>query len=125
MPRIIPPSGCSGYGRYATESSALKSLLKECKRIDRGYILYAVSSHVSAILLATIPRWYLYQSLMWNLLWMLPWAIAMTKQNVPEDNVLHFYAIIFGGVQVCAFFIVGAVFFVWAREFMRGRMKVP
>jgi hypothetical protein len=40
--------------------------------MDWCYIFYALNYQLAAILMATTPRWYLYQALGSNLLWMLP-----------------------------------------------------
>lgn len=42
------------------------------------------------------PRWYLYQSLGFNFLWMLPWAIVVTKISIAKSTEWTYYAIIFG-----------------------------
>ncbi|KAK9774854.1 putative Polysaccharide biosynthesis protein C-terminal domain-containing protein [Seiridium cardinale] len=44
------------------------------RSIDWCYDFYAVSTQLAAILLATRPKWYLYQSLVSNLVYVLPWA---------------------------------------------------
>lgn len=96
----------------------------ENQKIGWYYIFYAVSTQISAVLLATVPRWYLYQSLGSNFLWMLPWAIVMTSAHGSEEDAWTYYAIIFGGALVFDFFNVALVFVLWAWRLMKGRMKL-
>ena len=85
--------------------SDLTTLHSQC------YIFYAVSTCLATILLATRTRWcvqirsrigltpyashrYLYQSLVSNLLYALPWAIVVGQSNVGVDNAWKFYRLI-------------------------------
>jgi hypothetical protein len=61
-----------------------------------GEFFYALNYQLAAILLAMSPRWYLYQSLGFNFLWMLPWAIVVTKISIAKSTEWTYYAIIFG-----------------------------
>lgn len=94
------------------------------KTIDWCYIFYALDTQIAAILLATTTRWYLIQSLGSNLLWMLPWAIVVSKINMTPDNAWHYDSIIFGGALVFDFFNVVLVLGVWAWLLMRGRISL-
>ena len=91
--------------------------------IDWTYIFYALDYQLAAILLATSPRWYLYQALGSNLLWMLPWAIVVTKLSFPESTAWTYYAIIFGGALVFDFFATTLTLWGWAWKLMTGRLK--
>ena len=94
------------------------------QNIDWCYIFYALQYQLSAILLATSPRWYLYQALGSNLLWMLPWAIVVTESQLSEERAWTFYAVIFGGALVFSFLNVVITLGVWAWRLMRGKMSL-
>ncbi|KAL4725845.1 hypothetical protein ACLX1H_006519 [Fusarium chlamydosporum] len=82
--------------------------------LDWCYVFYAMSTQLATILLATRPKWYLYQSLASNLLYVLPWAIACQVDNLNDNNAWWYYKFVFGGSLVFSF---GAVFIVdslWA-----------
>lgn len=93
------------------------------KTIDWCYIFYALAYQLSAILLATTPRWYLYQALGSNLFWVLPWAITVSKININVDNAWKYHSIIFGGSLVFDFFVVVPVLGFWAWRLMRGQIR--
>ena len=92
------------------------------QNIDWCYIFYAVQYQLAAVLLATSPRWYLYQALGSNFLWILPWAIIVTKVQLSEERAWTFYAVIFGGALVFDFFDVGITLGFWAWRLARGKM---
>jgi hypothetical protein len=94
------------------------------KTIDWTYIFYALNYQLAAILLAASPRWYLYQALGSNFLWILPWAIVVTKISIPESTAWTYYAIIFGGALVFDFFDVGITVLIWAIRLMKGKVRV-
>jgi hypothetical protein len=93
------------------------------KTIDWCYIFYALAYQLSAIFLATTPRWYLYQALGSNLLWVLPWAITVSKININVNNAWKYHSIIFGGSLVFDFFVVIPVLGVWGWRLMRGEIR--
>jgi hypothetical protein len=45
--------------------------------IDWCYVIFAMGLCLAAILLATEPKWYLARSVILNILYNLPWAIAL------------------------------------------------
>ena len=94
------------------------------QNIDWCYIFYALQYQLSAILLATSPRWYLYQALGSNLLWMLPWAIVVTESQMSEERAWTFYAVIFGGALVFSFLNVVVTLGIWASRLMKGKMSL-
>lgn len=98
--------------------------LTSWKNIDWCYIFYALNYQLAAILLATVPRWYLYQALGSNFLWMLPWAIVVTVVHLTQEHAWTFYSIIFGGALVFDFFNVSLVLFFWTRRLMKGKVKL-
>ena len=100
------------------------SLTHSTQNIDWCYIFYALNYQLSAILLATSPRWYLYQALGSNLLWMLPWAIVVTEVQLSEERAWTFYAIIFGGALVFSFLNVGVTLGIWAWRLAKGKISL-
>jgi hypothetical protein len=94
------------------------------KTIDWCYIFYAVSTQLATVLLASRPRWYLYQSLVSNLLWVLPWAIIVTKIGITPDDAWTYHSIVFGGSLVFSFFDILIFNAVWAWTLLRGRMRL-
>ncbi|KAJ5780659.1 hypothetical protein N7457_005819, partial [Penicillium paradoxum] len=93
--------GIEEFAHYLSGSRTVASITQTMwKNIDWTYIFYGLNCQIAAILLATSPRWYLYQSLGSNLLWMLPWAIVVTVKSLPSSSAWTFYAIIFGGALV-------------------------
>ena len=106
-------------------SSTRPSLsLTPTQNIDWCYIFYALQTQVAAILLATSPRWYLYQSLVSNFLWVLPWAIVVTTVQLSEERAWTFYAVIFGGSLVFSFLAVGMTLVLWAWRLAKGKMSL-
>lgn len=95
------------------------------RTIDWCYIFYALSTQLATILLATRPRWYLYQSLASNLLFVLPWAIALTQVHITVDDAWTYHSVIFGGSLVFSFWDILVVDGVWAWRLRKGKMSVP
>ncbi|KAL8702785.1 MAG: hypothetical protein Q9201_004040 [Fulgogasparrea decipioides] len=108
------------------KSALLESVpLTITQNIDWCYIFYALNYQLSAILLATNPRWFLYQALGSNLLWVLPWAIVVTKVKMTQEHAWTFYSIIFGGSLVFSFLVVAVVLLFWASRLMKGKIVLP
>src|SRR5689334_14267373 len=59
-----------------------------------------------------------------NLLWMLPWAIVVTKVTFSQADAWTYYSVIFGGVLVFAFINVALVLLLWTWRLTRGKIKV-
>lgn len=93
---------------------------KMWKTIDWCYIFFAVTTQLAAILLATRPRWYLLQSLLSNLLWVLPWAIVVEVKGLKSGDPWMWHAIVFGGSLVFSFGAVSIVLAIWARMLKGG-----
>jgi hypothetical protein len=104
--------------------SGFSSLLTVLQTIDWCYIFYAVNYQFAAILLATSPRWFLYQALGSNILWILPWAIAVSRIGITESTAWRYHSVIFGGALVFDFFDVSMVVLVWAWRLMQGKISV-
>jgi len=90
--------------------------------IDWCYIFYALNYQLAAILLATVPRWFLYQALGSNLAWMMPWAIAVSRIGMTPNNAWTYHSVIFGGALVFDFCNVTIVCVLWAWMLARGRI---
>ncbi len=84
-----------------SQSDAVAVITKRMwKTIDWCYIFYAVSTQLASILLATRPLRYLYQSLISNLCWVLPWAVVVTRTRLNPNDALTYRSIVFGGSLV-------------------------
>ncbi|KAF9506718.1 hypothetical protein BS47DRAFT_1378070 [Hydnum rufescens UP504] len=115
-------SGIKSFAFYLSESETVADIAQHMwKTIDWCYIFYAVNYQLAAILLATVPRWFLYQALGSNLAWMLPWAIAVSHVGMTPQNAWTYHSIIFGGALVFDFCNVAIVCVLWAWLLSRGR----
>ncbi|OQD93116.1 hypothetical protein PENSOL_c035G05025 [Penicillium solitum] len=115
--------GVEAFAYYLSDSTVVAKITQTMwKNIDWTYIFYGLSCQIAAILLATSPRWYLYQSLGSNFLWMLPWAIVATVISLPKSLAWTYYAIIFGGALVFDFVDVGLTAALWAYRLTRGKV---
>lgn len=117
--------GMKEFAYYISNSERVADITRKMwQNIDWCYIFYALNYQLSAILLATVPRWFLYQSLASNFLWTLPWAIVVTVASFSEERAWTFYSIIFGGSLVFSFIIVCGVLAIWAKRLMHGKIRV-
>ncbi|RMX81113.1 hypothetical protein D0869_07054 [Hortaea werneckii] len=117
--------GARRFAHYITGSGEVAWITaKMWRTIDWCYIFYDLSTQLATILLATRPRWYLYQSLVSNICWVLPWAIAVTKIGITPDDAWTYHSIVFGGSLVFSFFDILLVDGVWAWCLAKGRMTV-
>ncbi|KAG7287651.1 hypothetical protein NEMBOFW57_007164 [Staphylotrichum longicolle] len=76
--------GARSFARYLSDSEEVAKVTAYMWRtIDWCYIFYAASTQLASVVLATRPKWYLYQSLASNLLYVLPWAIlnSLSRAN--------------------------------------------
>lgn len=94
------------------------------RTIDWCYILYALSTQFATILLATRPKWYLFQSLLSNLLYVLPWAIVCQVIDLSEDDAWTYHSLVFGGSLVFSFFAILIVDLAWLWRLSKGRMRI-
>eukprot|EP01055_Gregarina_sp_Pseudo9_P000220 Gregarina_sp_Pseudo_9__219@NODE_1141_length_1846_cov_57_805202_g1068_i0_p1_GENE_NODE_1141_length_1846_cov_57_805202_g1068_i0NODE_1141_length_1846_cov_57_805202_g1068_i0_p1_ORF_typecomplete_len515_score146_96MatE/PF01554_18/7_6e10MatE/PF01554_18/1_2e04MatE/PF01554_18/0_084Polysacc_synt_C/PF14667_6/2_6e03Polysacc_synt_C/PF14667_6/1_2e07Polysacc_synt_C/PF14667_6/2_7e03Polysacc_synt_C/PF14667_6/9_9e02_NODE_1141_length_1846_cov_57_805202_g1068_i01931737 len=118
--------GARRFAFYISESETASRITEHMWRtIDWCYICMAVSQQLAAILLPTRPRWYLYQSLASNLLYILPWAIVVTVVDLNPDNAWTYHSLIFGGSLVFSFVDILLVDALWAWALLKGRMKLP
>ncbi|KAK3697493.1 hypothetical protein LTR37_017439 [Vermiconidia calcicola] len=118
--------GARRFAFFISQSDTVALITEKMWRtIDWCYILYAVSTQLATLLLATRPRWYLYQSLISNLGWVLPWAIVMTQVDVTPNNAWTYHSIIFGGSLVFSLLDISVVVVLWAWRLLKGKMSVP
>ncbi|PWW78356.1 hypothetical protein C7212DRAFT_358326 [Tuber magnatum] len=117
--------GTQPFARWLSGSDSVAGITEYMWRtIDWCYIFYAVSTQLASILLATRPRWYLGQSLLSNLFWVLPWAIVVEVIELNKDTAWKWHAIVFGGSLVVSFVIILVVLGAWAWRLMSGRSRL-
>ncbi|KAF3936822.1 hypothetical protein ABW19_dt0204365 [Dactylella cylindrospora] len=117
--------GVRSFAYYLSNSDTVSDITEMMwKSIEWCYIFYALSTQLATILLATQPRWYLYQSLGSNILYVLPWCIAVTKIGMTEDNAWLYHRWIFGGSLVVSFGIIIFVDLVWALWLRSGKSEM-
>ncbi|KAL8937298.1 MAG: hypothetical protein Q9216_004498 [Gyalolechia sp. 2 TL-2023] len=92
--------------------------------VGRCYILYALSTQFATLLLATRPKWYLFQSFLSNLLYVLPWAIVCQVINLSEDDAWTYHSLVFGGSLVFSFFAILVVDMAWLWRLSKGKMRI-
>lgn len=80
---------------------------------------------MATILLATRPLWYLYQSLVSNIFWVLPWAVVVSKAGITPKDAWTYHSIVFGGSLVFSFFDVLLFVCGWAWRLKKGKMRLP
>lgn len=118
--------GARRFAFYLSQSEAVAAITEHMwQTIDWCYIFYALSTQLATILLATRPPWYLYQSLVSNLCWVLPWAVVVTKIKLNPEDAWTYHSIVFGGSLVFSFFDI--VFFdgLWISRLLKGKMRLP
>lgn len=92
--------------------------------LSRCYVLYGISTQFAAILLATRTSWYLAQSLISNLFYVLPWAIVCQLIDLNPDNAWTYHGLVFGGSLVFSFVEILVVVMVWARGVVNGMFSL-
>ncbi|KAJ3527608.1 hypothetical protein NM208_g6850 [Fusarium decemcellulare] len=117
--------GAYSFASYLSGSHEVAKVTAYMWRsLDWCYVFYAMSTQLATILLATRPKWYLYQSLASNFLYVLPWAIACQVANLDEDNAWSYHSWVFGGSLVFSFGTVIVLDLLWAWTLMRGKARV-
>ncbi len=117
--------GMVPFAYYLSASTEVALVTRKMWRnIEWCYIFYALVTQLGAVLLATNPRWCLYEAHTSNFLWVLPSAIVVTTVKLFEEHAWTYYSIIFGGTLVSDFFHVLIVLCVWARRLMKGKRAV-
>ncbi|UNI18613.1 hypothetical protein JDV02_004868 [Purpureocillium takamizusanense] len=122
----LSAAGSRAFARYLSGSDAVAKVTEHMWRsLDWCYVLYAVSTQLAAILLATRPKWYLWQSLASNILYVLPWAIVCQAVRLDEGNAWTYHALVFGGSLVFSFICVPVVVGLWGWLLWSGRTRLP
>ncbi|KAF2870511.1 hypothetical protein BDV95DRAFT_574002 [Massariosphaeria phaeospora] len=117
--------GARPFARYISGSDVVAGIAEHMwQTIDWCYICYAVSTQLAAILVATRPHWYLYQSLASNLLYVLPWAIACQTAELNPEDAWTYHSLVFGGSLVFSFFDILVVDGLWAWTLRKGRARL-
>ncbi|KAF2008468.1 hypothetical protein BU24DRAFT_445489 [Aaosphaeria arxii CBS 175.79] len=122
---ILSTVGAKPYAHWLSNSDRVAAITAHMwKTIDWCYIFYALSTQLATILLATRPKWYLYQSLASNLLYVLPWAIVCQVANLNADDAWTYHSLVFGGSLVFSFADILVVDGLWAWTLMSGRANL-
>jgi Na+-driven multidrug efflux pump len=122
---ILSFAGAKSFAFYLYNSEEVSRIAARMWRtIDWCYILYGVSTQLAAILTATRPTWYLYQSLASNVLYVLPWAIVCQVVKLNTGDAWTYHSLVFGGSLVFSFFVIGAVVVMWVMRLKYGKMSV-
>lgn len=117
--------GARAFALYISGSEEVADVTAYMWRtIDWCYIFYAMSTQLATILLATRPKWYLYQSVASNILYVLPWAIVCQTRGLNEANAWTYHSLVFGGSLVFSFIDVIVVDAAWAWSLITGRAKL-
>lgn len=117
--------GARPFARYLSGSDTVAKITAHMwQTIDWCYIFYAISTQLATILLATRPRWYLYQSLASNLLYVLPWAIVCQVAHLNEGDAWTYHSLVFGGSLVFSFFDILVFDGIWAWRLRKGKMRL-
>ncbi|PHH90499.1 hypothetical protein CDD83_3494 [Cordyceps sp. RAO-2017] len=117
--------GVRPFARYISGSDETAVVTERMWRtMDWCYVIFAATTQLSAVLLATRPKLYLWQSLASNLLYVLPWAIACHLAHLDESNAWTYHALVSGGSMVFSLFSVLAVLALWAWVLKTGRARL-
>ncbi|EXJ88570.1 hypothetical protein A1O1_05500 [Capronia coronata CBS 617.96] len=116
--------GCEPFARYISGSDVVGGITAHMWRtIDWCYIFYALSTALATILLATVPRWYLYQSVVSNFCYVLLWAIVWQVGHLTADDAWTYHSFVFGGSLVFSFFDVLLFVMLRAWKLHRGTLN--
>ena len=122
---ILSFVGLKSFAYYLSKSNEVAEITAYMwKSLDWCYIFYAMSTQLATILLATRPKWYLFQSLLSNLLYVLPWAIVCQIVDLSAENAWFYHSFVFGGSLVFSFVIIVIMDGLWAWTLNHARMKV-
>lgn len=117
--------GAESFARYLSGSAKVAKITARLWRtIDWCYIFYAVSTQLATVLVATRPRWYLHQSLVSNLAYVLPWAIVCQVVDLKPENAWTYHSLVFGGSLVFSFFDIILFDAMWIWTLLNGRVKL-
>ncbi|KAK0702306.1 hypothetical protein B0H67DRAFT_595467 [Lasiosphaeris hirsuta] len=117
--------GARPFAQYLSGSDDVADVTAYMWRsIDWCYVFFAASTQMATILLATRPKWYLYQSLASNLLYVLPWAIVCQVKALDESSAWKYHGLVFGGSLVFSFVDVTVVVGLWAWTLFKGKANL-
>ncbi|KAI8631712.1 hypothetical protein F5Y19DRAFT_463388 [Xylariaceae sp. FL1651] len=117
--------GARAFALYISASSEVADVTAYMWRtIDWCYVFYAMSTQLATVLLATRPKWYLYQSLASNILYVLPWAIVCQVKDLDEANAWTYHSLVFGGSLVFSFVDILIVDAIWAWTLVTGKARL-
>jgi hypothetical protein len=117
--------GARLFARYLSDLEEVAEVTAYMWRtIDWCYIFYAASTQLASVMLATRPKWYLYQSLASNLLYVLPWAIVCQVGDLDAGNAWTYHSLVFGGSLVFSFVDIVVVDALWVWSLMTGRARL-
>ncbi|KAI6087753.1 hypothetical protein F4821DRAFT_235821 [Hypoxylon rubiginosum] len=117
--------GARSFAYYLSQADEVADITAYMWRtIDWCYIFYAASTQLATILLATQPKWYLYQSLVSNLFYVLPWAIVCQVIDLNVNNAWTYHSLVFGGSLVFSFLDIMIVDALWVWRLMSGKARL-
>ncbi|VUC27845.1 unnamed protein product [Clonostachys rosea] len=117
--------GARAFARFLGQPDRIADVTAHMWRTtDWCYIFYAMSTQLVALLLATRPRWYLYQSLASNLLYVLPWAIVCQVKDLTGGNAWTYHRLVFAGSLVFSFVDVVVVCLIWSWTLAAGKARL-
>ncbi|KAL5384374.1 hypothetical protein PMIN03_010330 [Paraphaeosphaeria minitans] len=114
--------GARPFARYLSGSDEVARIAAHMWRtIDWCYLCYAISTQLAAVLMSTCPKWYLYQSLLSNIAYVLPWAIVCQVTALNSRDAWKYHSLVFGGSMVFSLFGVLVFDAYWARRLLRKK----
>ncbi|KAI9029442.1 hypothetical protein DFJ74DRAFT_629860 [Hyaloraphidium curvatum] len=120
---VMAVGAAEPYAFYLSGSSEVAELAETMWRtLHWTYVFFVVGMQLAVVLVATLPLFYLASSLAANILWVLPWAVAVRYMVLTPDNAWPWYAIIFGGSLVVGSVFTAAAVASWA-GYVAGRWK--
>jgi Na+-driven multidrug efflux pump len=116
--------GARPFAHYLSGSDEVARIAAHMWRtIDWCYLCYAVSTQLAAILLATRPKWYLFQSLVSNIVYVLPWAIVCQVRKLNSGDAWTYHSVVFGGSLVFSLFDVMFFDVFWVRRLLSKKKR--
>ncbi|KAH7162045.1 hypothetical protein B0J13DRAFT_632834 [Dactylonectria estremocensis] len=117
--------GARSFAVYLSGSDEVADVTTYMWRtIDWCYIFYAMSTQLASLLQATRPKWYLYQSLISNIFYVLPWAIVCQVVRLNRDNAWSYHRLVFGGSLVFSFVDIVVVVAIWAWTLVSAKVRL-
>lgn len=122
---LLSTLGAKPYARWISGSDTVARITAHMwQTIDWCYIFYALSTQLATILLATVPKWYLYQSLVSNIFYVLPWAIVCQVKQLNASDAWTYHSVVFGGSLVFSFFDISIFLIWWVYRLTKGKLNV-